>query len=53
MRKPNSEIYNKYVLNEHDLQAKRTLMIKEKLTRLLRMEFTGKEDVDLFNKNIL
>jgi putative hydrolase of the HAD superfamily len=29
MRKPNSEIY-KYVLNEHDLQAKRTLFIDDK-----------------------
>jgi FMN phosphatase YigB (HAD superfamily) len=28
MRKPNSEIY-KYVLNEHDLQAHYSLMIKE------------------------
>jgi putative hydrolase of the HAD superfamily len=27
--KPNSEIYN-YVLNEHDLQAKRTLFIDDK-----------------------
>jgi putative hydrolase of the HAD superfamily len=60
MRKPNSEIY-KYVLNEHDLQAKRTLFIddKKKYWRcaLLGLQVwnlqVGKEDVDLFNKNIL
>jgi FMN phosphatase YigB (HAD superfamily) len=62
MRKPNSEIY-KYVLNEHDLQAKRTLFIDDKKENtdaalLLGLQVwnlqVGKEDVvDLFNKNIL
>jgi putative hydrolase of the HAD superfamily len=57
MRKPNSEIYN-YVLNEHDLQAKRTLFIDDKRKYWLRFYYlqvwnlqVGKEDVvDLFNK---
>jgi putative hydrolase of the HAD superfamily len=60
MRKPNSEIY-KYVLNEHDLQAKRTLFIddKKKILTLLLLGLqvwnlqVGKDVVDLFNKNIL
>jgi FMN phosphatase YigB (HAD superfamily) len=62
MRKPNPEIYN-YVLNEHDLQAKRTLFIddkKENTDAALSLGFhvwnlqVGKEDVvDLFNKNII
>jgi hypothetical protein len=49
MRKPNSEIY-KYVLNEHDLQAKRTLFIDDKkkiltlrFIRFTSMEFTGRQ----------
>jgi putative hydrolase of the HAD superfamily len=49
MRKPNSEIY-KYVLNEHDLQAKRTLFIDDKrkywrcaLLGLLGMELLGRQ----------
>jgi putative hydrolase of the HAD superfamily len=50
MRKPNSEIYN-YVLNEHDLQAKRTLFIDDKkentdaalLLGFTSMEFTGRQ----------
>jgi putative hydrolase of the HAD superfamily len=37
MRKPNSEIYN-YVLNEHDLQAKRTLFIDDK-KKILTLRF--------------
>jgi putative hydrolase of the HAD superfamily len=37
MRKPNSEIY-KYVLNEHDLQAKRTLFIDDK-KKILTLRF--------------
>ncbi|PKH66155.1 haloacid dehalogenase [Flavobacterium sp. ALD4] len=62
MRKPNLGIYN-YVLNEHDLQAKRTLFIddrKENTDAALSLGFevwnlqVGKEDVvDLFNKNII
>jgi FMN phosphatase YigB (HAD superfamily) len=62
MRKPNLEIYN-YVLNKHDLQAKRTLFIddkKENTDAALSLGFqvwnlqVGKEDVvDLFNKNII
>jgi putative hydrolase of the HAD superfamily len=62
MRKPNSEIFS-YVLNEHELQAKRTLFIddkKENTDAALAMGFqvwnlqVGKDDVvDLFNKNII
>jgi len=62
MRKPNPEIYN-YVLNKHDLQAKRTLFIddkKENTDAALSLGLqvwnlqVGKEDVvDLFNKNII
>lgn len=62
MRKPNLGIYN-YVLNEHDLQAKRTLFIddkKENTDAALSLGFqvwnlqVGQEDVvDLFNKNII
>jgi FMN phosphatase YigB (HAD superfamily) len=62
MRKPNFGIYN-YVLNEHDLQAKRTLFIddkKENTDAALSLGFqvwnlqVGQEDVvDLFNKNII
>ncbi|CAM2771789.1 HAD family hydrolase [Flavobacterium frigoris] len=62
MRKPNLEIYN-YVLNKHDLQAKRTLFIddkKENTDAALSLGFqvwnlqVGQEDVvDLFNKNII
>lgn len=62
MRKPNPEIYN-YVLNEYDLQAKRTLFIddkKENTDAALSLGFqvwnlqVGQEDVvDLFNKNII
>jgi putative hydrolase of the HAD superfamily len=62
MRKPNSEIFS-YVLNEHDLQAKRTLFVddkKENTDAALALGFqvwnlqVGEEDVvDLFNKNII
>ncbi|MEZ7498849.1 HAD family phosphatase [Flavobacterium sp. Arc3] len=62
MRKPNPEIY-KYVLNKHDLQAKRTLFIddkKENTDAALSLGLqvwnlqVGQEDVvDLFNKNII
>jgi putative hydrolase of the HAD superfamily len=38
MRKPNSEIY-KYVLNEHDLQAKRTLFIDDKKEKYICCDF--------------
>jgi len=62
MRKPNSEIFN-YVLNKHELQAKRTLFIddkKENTDAAAQLGFqvwnlqVGEEDVvDLFNKNII
>lgn len=62
MRKPNSEIYN-YILNKHELQAKRTLFIDDKKENTdaaaeLGLQVwnlqVGKEDVvDLFNKNII
>ena len=62
MRKPNSEIFN-YVLNKHELQAKRTLFVddkKENTDAAAALGFqvwnlqVGKEDVvDLFNKNII
>jgi putative hydrolase of the HAD superfamily len=62
MRKPSTEIYN-YILNEHDLQAKRTLFVddkKENTDAALSLGFqvwnlqVGQEDVvDLFNKNII
>jgi putative hydrolase of the HAD superfamily len=62
MRKPNPEIYN-FVLNEHDLQPKRTLFIddkKENTDAALSLGLqvwnlqVGKEDVvELFNKNII
>lgn len=62
MRKPNPEIYN-YVLNKHELQAKRTLFIDDKKENtdaaaeiglhVWNLQ-VGKEDVvDLFNKNII
>jgi FMN phosphatase YigB (HAD superfamily) len=62
MRKPNSEIFN-YVLNKHELQAKRTLFVddkKENTDAAAELGFqvwnlqVGQEDVvDLFNKNII
>jgi FMN phosphatase YigB (HAD superfamily) len=62
MRKPNSEIFN-YVLNKHELQAKRTLFVddnKENTDAAAALGFqvwnlqVGQEDVvDLFNKNII
>ncbi|SDW87123.1 HAD family hydrolase [Flavobacterium degerlachei] len=62
MRKPNPVIYN-YVLNKHELQAKRTLFIDDKKENTdaaaeLGLHVwnlqVGKEDVvDLFNKNII
>jgi FMN phosphatase YigB (HAD superfamily) len=62
MRKPNPEIFN-YVLNQHELQAKRTLFVddkKENTDAATKLGFqvwnlqVGKEDVvDLFNKNII
>lgn len=62
MRKPNPEIYT-YVLNNHDLQAKRTLFIddkKENTDAALSLGLhvwnlrVGKEDVvDLFTKNLI
>jgi FMN phosphatase YigB (HAD superfamily) len=62
MRKPNPEIYS-YVLNNHDLQAKRTLFIddkKENTDAALSLGLhvwnlqVGKEDVvDLFTKNLI
>lgn len=62
MRKPDTEIFN-YVLNTHDLQAKRTLFIDDKKENtdaalLLGMNVwnlqVGEEDVvDLFEKNII
>jgi FMN phosphatase YigB (HAD superfamily) len=62
MRKPNPEIFN-YVLNKHELQAKRTLFIDDKKENTdaaaeLGLHVwnlqVGKEDVvDLFNKNII
>jgi len=62
MRKPNLEIYN-YVLNKHELQAKRTLFVddkKENTDAAAQLGFqvwnlqVGQEDVvDLFNKNII
>jgi len=61
-RKPNPEIYT-YVLNNHDLQAKRTLFIddkKENTDAALSLGLhvwnlqVGKEDVvDLFTKNLI
>jgi FMN phosphatase YigB (HAD superfamily) len=62
MRKPNMEIFN-YVLNKHELQAKRTLFVddkKENTDAAAELGFqvwnlqVGQEDVvDLFNKNII
>lgn len=62
MRKPNPEIYN-FVLNKHELQAKRTLFIDDKKENTdaaaeLGLHIwnlqVGQEDVvDLFNKNII
>lgn len=62
MRKPNLEIFN-YVLNKHELQAKRTLFVddkKENTDAAAELGFqvwnlqVGQEDVvDLFNKNII
>ena len=62
MRKPDSSIYN-YVMNKHDLQAKRTLFIddkKENTDAALSLGINvwnlqvGQEDVvDLFTKNII
>lgn len=62
MRKPNLEIFN-YVLNKHELQAKRTLFVddkKENTDAAAQLGFqvwnlqVGQEDVvDLFNKNII
>jgi FMN phosphatase YigB (HAD superfamily) len=62
MRKPNIEIFN-YVLNKHELQAKRTLFVddkKENTDAAAQLGFqvwnlqVGQEDVvDLFNKNII
>lgn len=62
MRKPNPEIYS-YVLNNHDLQAKRTLFIddkKENTDAALSLGLhvwnlqVGQEDVvDLFTKNLI
>jgi FMN phosphatase YigB (HAD superfamily) len=62
MRKPNHEVYN-YVLNKHELSAKRTLFIddkKENTDAALELGFqvwnlqVGKEDVvDLFDKEIM
>jgi FMN phosphatase YigB (HAD superfamily) len=62
MRKPNPEIFS-YVLNKHELQAKRTLFIDDKKENTdaaaeLGLHVwnlqVGKEDVvDLFNKNII
>ena len=62
MRKPDLNIYN-YVLNKHDLQAKRTLFIddkKENTDAALSLGINvwnlqvGQEDVvDLFTKNII
>ncbi|NGY35982.1 HAD family phosphatase [Flavobacterium sp. XN-5] len=62
MRKPNPDIYT-YVLNNHDLQAKRTLFIddkKENTDAALSLGLhiwnlqVGKEDVvDLFTKNLI
>jgi FMN phosphatase YigB (HAD superfamily) len=62
MRKPNIEIFN-YVLNKHELQAKRTLFVddkKENTDAAAELGFqvwnlqVGQEDVvDLFNKNII
>jgi FMN phosphatase YigB (HAD superfamily) len=62
MRKPNPEIFN-YLLNEHELSAKRTLFIddkKENTDAALALGFqvwnlqVGEEDVvDLFDKEIM
>lgn len=62
LRKPDSDIFN-YVLNKHELQAKRTLFVddkKENTDAAAELGFqvwnlqVGKEDVvDLFNKNII
>jgi putative hydrolase of the HAD superfamily len=62
MRKPNPEIYN-YVLNKHDLSAKRTLFIDDKkentdAAKGLGIQVwnlqVGQEDVvDLFEKKII
>jgi FMN phosphatase YigB (HAD superfamily) len=62
MRKPNPEIFN-YLLNEHELSAKRTLFIddkKENTDAALTLGFqvwnlqVGEEDVvDLFDKEIM
>lgn len=62
MRKPDTSIYN-YVLNKHELQAKRTLFIddkKENTDAALSLGINvwnlqvGQEDVvDLFTKNII
>lgn len=62
MRKPSPEIFS-YVLNKHELQAKRTLFIDDKKENTdaaaeLGLHVwnlqVGKEDVvDLFNKNII
>ena len=62
MRKPDIGIYN-YVLNKHELQAKRTLFVddkKENTDAALALGLNvwnlqvGQEDVvDLFTKNII
>ncbi|MNE50252.1 D-glucose-1-phosphatase [compost metagenome] len=62
MRKPNAEIYN-YVLNKHELSAKRTLFIDDKkentdAAQSLGIQVwnlqVGQEDVvDLFEKKII